>query len=247
MSLCVWPAESLAGINLHAGLSSQPSSDNETANIKEDAYRVYLTLNNNPESEISFSLIDGFFINKAEAVHLSMIKLPKADLVDSNLQQVNLAGADLEGALLRFSTLEKANLWNANLSKSDLRTTNLKNTVFVNADLKEADLRAANLQAAILVGARLHDADLTKADLKNAILKDTHLSNANLTGVNFEGALIQDTDLRESKGLTSEEVDKALLCRTVLPPHIPLPPNRDCKELNIDPQTGNFTERSDNN
>lgn len=51
---------------------------------------------------------------------------------------------------------------------------------------------------------------------------------ANLTYANLEGA----------KSLTQDQIKQAGLCDTKLPPEILLDPNRDCKDLGIDPETG---------
>ena len=87
---------------------------------------------------------------------LERVDLRGAELNDLNLPKVCFAHANLAGAILR-----RANLSNATLLETTLRGTNLSN-----ADLREADLTRALLDGAILRG----------ADLSNAKLEDAHLA-----------------------------------------------------------------------
>jgi len=63
-------------------------------------------------------------------------------LVLADLSRTNLAGADLEGALLKC----------ANLIGADLYRVNLKDAILIGADLCCADLNCANLEGAKLEG-----------------------------------------------------------------------------------------------
>ena len=95
--------------------------------------------------------------------------------------------------------------------------------------LPNASLRKANFQNANLRYAYFSDADLTEATLKGADLIRANFEGATLTGANFEGAT-----------LTGVKLSEARLCRTILPEGIILDPNRDCEELGIDPETGEW-------
>jgi len=91
-------------------------------------------------------------------------------------------------------------------------------------NLKKAYLREANLEGADLREANLEGADLGGANLEGAYLGEANLEGAYLIGANLEGA-----DLGGAK------LEGAILCRTTLPKDTNLDPNRDCKELGIDP------------
>ena len=86
--------------------------------------------------------------------------LSDANLSGADLSDANLSGADLSGADLSDANLRGANLSDANLSGADLRRANLSG-----ANLSGADLRRANLRGANLRGANLSDANLSGADL----------------------------------------------------------------------------------
>jgi superfamily I DNA and RNA helicase len=92
-----------------------------------------------------------------------------------NFQNIDLAGAQLEGIYLK-----KANLIGANLRGANLQDAQLDEVKLISADLREANLRGASLRKAKLQNADLSYADLTGADL----------SDADLDGANLEGAII---------------------------------------------------------
>jgi hypothetical protein len=77
-----------------------------------------------------------------------------AELVSNAVKdQVNIFGANLEGANLRNASLVGANLRNASLVGANLRNASL-----VGANLRSASLVGANLRSASLVGANLEGA-----------------------------------------------------------------------------------------
>ncbi len=107
--------------------------------------------------------------------------------------------------------LSEAELVEENLSEADLRGANLRQTAIPLADLTEANLAAADLRWATFVrthftGADLTEANLTGADLTEANLGEAGLHEANLSGADFTGAFIGytifgDNDLSYVKGL----------------------------------------------
>ena len=94
---------------------------------------------------------------------LERVDLRGAELNDLNLPKVCFAHANLDGAILR-----RAKLSNATLLETTLRNTNLSN-----ADLREADLTRARLDGAILRGADLSTAKLRDTNLAGVIADNT--------------------------------------------------------------------------
>jgi Pentapeptide repeats (8 copies) len=120
--------------------------------------------------------------------------------------------ADIQAILTvlgrRNPTRESAEQW-LNLIGTDLR----------GAFLYKAHLRRANLTEANLGGAILFRADLTQAYLDGANLSGAYLNGATLVGVYLRRAY-----LSEAKGLTQEQIDKALGdADTKLPPGLHMP------------------------
>ena len=149
-----------------------------------------------------------------EKAFLGYANLKGAYLIEANLEGANLSFAKLEGAKLSQANLEGADLRGANLEGATLHLANLGGANLFNANLEEAYLGFANLEGATLINAKLGGANLFNANLKGADLRDANLEGAYLRGANLKGAK---------------------LCRTTLPKDTNLDPNRDCKELGIDP------------
>ena len=85
-------------------------------------------------------------------------------------------------------------------------------------------------EGVFLGGVNLEGANLFSANLQGAILGNANLQGANLNGVNLEGA----------QNLGQDQLATAKLCQNTLPNGIDLDPNRDCQELGIDPETGEW-------
>lgn len=98
-------------------------------------------------------------------------------------------------------------------------------------------LGGINLEGANLGGANLKGANLFNANLKGAWLIAANLEGVDLRSANLEGANLRNTNLYEAN-LERAKLGGIKLCRTRLPKGINLDPNRDCKELGIDPKTG---------
>jgi uncharacterized protein YjbI with pentapeptide repeats len=125
------------------------------------------------------------FENDAER-KTSVIKfLIETDIIGK--LKLNLSGADLSGAELRFANLQGADLRFADLSGAELRFANLQG----------AYLRSAKLQGAYLNEAFLQGADLTFANLQGAKLQGAKLQGAKLQGAYLQGAYLQGADLRD--------------------------------------------------
>jgi uncharacterized protein YjbI with pentapeptide repeats len=166
-------------------------------------------------------------------------EIPRADLSEAQLsgaqlQKANLSGAQLDGANLSGAQLEKANLSEArldgaNLSGADLIWADLSGAWLADVDLSGAQLLGANLSRARLgkanmsearlIGANLSDAHLEGADLSGAWLERANLTDAHLEGADLSGAWLIEADLsgarlkgavlRQTIGLTQEQLDAA--------------------------------------
>ena len=139
--------------------------------------------------------------------------LSSADLSDADLSGVNLSGADLSGANLKkanisYVNLSDVNLRGANLRKAYLGYADLNSAILIETDLREVSLRGANLVLADFLGANLSRADLIFTDLGSADLSYANLNEANLGGL----------DLKNTKGVTYEQLIKTRnLFNTSLP------------------------------
>jgi hypothetical protein len=142
------------------------------------------------------------------------LQLPKAELKDQDLQNVNISGADLTGAHLDGTDLMFADLHGANLTGAHLHGAYLMfavlNGAVLNgaylhgAYLNHAYLDGADLTGAVLNGAYFHGANLNGADLIDAHLTGADLTNADLTLANLTGA-----NLTGAK-VTQQQIDTAL-------------------------------------
>lgn len=105
---------------------------------------------------------------------------------------INLEGADLAEADLRYVDLSGANL----------RGSDLRGVILQGASLSRADLTGVHLG-----GANLSDADLGGAILQGANLRGSGFEGAILQGANFEGAKL---DYQIQEGLLAQIAKKVL-------------------------------------
>ena len=126
---------------------------------------------------------------------LSDADLSGANLSDTDLSDANLNGADLSDANLGRADLNGADLSDANLGRADLRRADLRCADLNGADLNGADLSDTDLNGANLSGANLSDADLSGANLRRADLRRADLRCADLSGANLRGADLNGADL----------------------------------------------------
>lgn len=82
------------------------------------------------------------------------------------------------------------------------------------ADLRRADLRGADLTRAILNGAQLCYAWLGSTRLDHAQLSDVDLRGARLDGTMLFGADLAGADLRDTHGLSAEQLSSAFIDET---------------------------------
>ncbi|WP_299488476.1 pentapeptide repeat-containing protein [Acaryochloris sp. IP29b_bin.137] len=152
--------------------------------------------------------------------YLIQANLINANLSGANFQRTyligtNLRDADLQAANLRSADLLSANLSGANLTQANLSSANLLGANLNSANFQAADLTGANLRGAYLGSANLLETNLNSADLIGVYLSDANLSQAKLIGANLRsakliGAQLTDTDLGEAN-LTGADLSDANL------------------------------------
>jgi len=149
---------------------------------------------------------------------------------DAQGRFLNFSDSNLSGAVLNDAALTGANLNRAYIKNTDLTGANLDRAYFQNANLTGADLRGSNLNRAYLKQADLRGTNLGGVNLNRAYLK-----NVNLAGADLKGANLNRTYLKQAENLTDRQLDLAKLCKTQLPNGSKLNPDRDCKEIGIEP------------
>jgi uncharacterized protein YjbI with pentapeptide repeats len=202
------------------GQSYQVQRDQEAQELRQqDAVKSYL-------AQITTLMLDGDLRNNedlqqlASATTLTLLRDPdlngnrKGQVVGflSNMQLIQVIPPSGESESkepkppvisLVGADLESANLFDADLRFADLSSANLRDAELLNADLQGANLNGANLYRA-------------------------YLYQANLTSATLENANLSDATLERVKGLTKEQLSKAILCNTTLPPEFQALSNRDC-------------------
>jgi hypothetical protein len=138
-----------------------------------------------------------------------------ADLSHADLTGTYLGGADLNGVNLNRADLNGADLIGANLIGADLSEASLVRTDLIGSDLSKANLHRAKLTNAKLSGAILSEvnlsesdliqADLTEVDLSKADLSEAYLWKTDLSQARVGWTKFGDIDLSETKGLETLE------------------------------------------
>lgn len=157
----------------------------------------------------------------------NMNAIERLDLSKTKLNQTDLRGAKLFGAILREANLYRADLCGAKLIGADMRS-DLRFSKLCGADMRNAILSGADLGGANLGEAKLNDAMLLSTDLSGANLRDAILCGADLSGADLSGADLRGADLRGVKNFTEDQVSAGFLCCTKLPMGMKLSRNRDC-------------------
>ena len=130
-----------------------------------------------------------------EGVSLGQCHLEDADFSHAHLEGVWLGGAHLEGAFFYRSHLEGASLYQAHLKGADFDSAHLEGAKFG---------KPSNWMASGPEGANLEGAFFGRAHLRG-----TSFEKVDLTGADFRWA-----DLREAKGLTRAQLEKAITDET---------------------------------
>lgn len=149
-----------------------------------------------------------------------------------DLGNSNLSNAVFNGARLYGISFMDTNLSNATFACIVNGETN---ECFEEVNLEKASFYDATLKGAFIFGVNLSNAKLRNVDLKSSRIIDTNLDGANFEGADLDGATLIDTNLRGAKDLTDKQLEFSVLCKVQLPAGSKLDPNRDCKELGIDP------------
>jgi serine/threonine protein kinase, bacterial len=150
------PSHTFGGVNRHSPPpANPPSNTNKPKETKLDADAV----------------INGY--NKG-----------RRDFAQQTMMSLNLAKADLSGAIFHQSKLSRINFQGANLSHCD----------FGRSNLIQANFRDANL-----VRAFFGTSDLEGADFRGADLSYAYLLNANVRGVNFCGANLTNAKITDEQ------------------------------------------------
>lgn len=163
-------------------------------------------------------------IKRMNEIGISAIDLNNCYLRNMDMRRYNLDGANMWRSDMSFCDLRNASMANSymedtNLYSSVLSNANFKNAVLWKADLKNADLRNTIFINAVMQESKLNESDLENSDLENANLTNVDLSGCNLFNVNlkgcdlegaaFAGAYLKKANLRDSKGLTVNQLLKA--------------------------------------
>ena len=222
---CLWPSESLDGINLAVETDTELTAVIEKNLVDSKAEpaitidRVYLRDLNLVGASLQGANLQG--------VDLSGANLTDADLKYANLKGALLVGTNLSGSDLTYANLENANLTQSNLREANLSQANLSGALIALADLTETHIYGASFQNASLYGsnfnrallwsssfkgsdlesAKFNQADLGGANLSQSIVtKSTDFSNAHLRGVNLEGIILEQGE----SGVSLDRVPKLL-------------------------------------
>ena len=149
-------------------------------------------------------------------------RLRNLNLCNKDLKEINLPNIKMQEVNFKNAKLSNSNFNNSSLPESDFRGSFSAYTNFSEAFLIGADFRCFENQCSELIGVNFSHAKLMSAKFQNASLENVNFSNANLTKANFEGV----------KNLKSVEIEKAVLCETILPKYIKVSGNRDCAKSN---------------
>jgi uncharacterized protein YjbI with pentapeptide repeats/DNA-binding NarL/FixJ family response regulator len=168
--------------------------------------------------------VAGLDLTAVVAEHGLWLQSKGAEGKRATFQGMDLAGADLSGAILANATFREADLSDACLAEARLDGSD-----FRYATLSAADLAGANLGVAALRHAKLDLSNLEGAILRGSDLSGARLSGARLAGADLKGAILIGSDLREADlskvdGLTQAQIEKSLCdMSTRLPPGVSRP------------------------
>lgn len=137
---------------------------------------------------------------------LNRYRIYDIDLVSCFLSRTNLSHVTLKGANLNNANASNSNLIEVNLEGARLNRTNFENSNLNQINLTAAYASGTNFKDAYMIKANLLNAFLIKADFKNAFLMEANLNGANLTGANLDNANLYKADMRNTVGLTIEQL-----------------------------------------
>ncbi len=187
-----------------------------------------------------------FFFDNSQLDYVAIpigSKLIRARICNSDVRGAFMDGVDLSDSDLSGSALEHIIFRKATLNKTRFLGSRLACANFIEVTAREANFNQAKSRRASFSRANLKKANFGSADLREASLNETNLrevnfSNANLSQANFKdaklnGAKLYKANLTDAQDLTHGQLEKALLCQTILPDGTVS--NRDCEKLGITP------------
>jgi hypothetical protein len=136
--------------------------------------------------------------------HIYDINLVNCYLTKTNLNYINLSGANANSADLTYASLVESNLHNCRLNQTNLECATLNQ-----ADLTGAYASGASFKDAYLIKTCLRESYLIKSNFYGAFLMEADLNGAYVTGADFTGANLYKADLRNAVGLTIEQLQTA--------------------------------------
>jgi uncharacterized protein YjbI with pentapeptide repeats len=184
-------------------------------------YGLGLIRNSSNPSERNGALLDleNLSLDHANLTELSLqgACLRAADLRGADLQGADLSYADLRGANLTNVDLSDANLSGANLLPYDeqypakLGLHNLKDHALPSVDYLRslAKHRSAELKRVRGLPSR-QTRSLSNRLLSRKPITFTNLTDTKLADANLAGAILANADLRDIRGLSREQVERAI-------------------------------------
>jgi uncharacterized protein YjbI with pentapeptide repeats len=180
-----------------------------------EALCTYVKLNTTKQAKPTDATkaIDDFAHPSADIQAIMTVLSRRDRTFESQNKDLNLDDAHLSGVALFGGNLSGMELGGADLSRAYLPGASLNRAFLVNA----------NLSKAALAGADLRNTNLNGADLSGAYLGSAFVYGGE-NGIRFGGADVRGVDLSQVRGLTQEQVDKAIGdSRTQLPANLHMP------------------------
>ena len=148
------------------------------------------------------------FRNVGNIKRLNRHHIYNINLVNCYLARTNLNYVVLKSSNLNSANLQGANLIEANLQEARLNQTNLESATLNQCSLRGAYASGAQFAEAFLIKADLTNAFLIKADFSSSFMMEADLKGAYLTGADFTNANLYRADLRQTTGITIEQLRK---------------------------------------
>ncbi len=175
----------LAVANLRLPRTSQPSEDPITPLPSTSLRQALIII-----FKGAFPLVRD--MEERNSHSLDIREREELDATNIQLDNADLAGADLKRVRMDFASLRSAQLSSASLVNAKISQAKMFNTVLFKADLSQAELIETDFTNALLCGAKLTGAYLRRASLRGAKL----YSFDNIPGADLSGADLRETDLR---------------------------------------------------
>jgi len=137
---------------------------------------------------------------------LNRHKIYKIDLHDCYLARTNMNGVNLARANLNNADINQAILSNSILNEARCNQSNFENTNLNQVSMINIYANGSNFQDTSMVQAQMNQGFFIKANFTNAILMNVNLQHADLTEAIFDDANLYKADLRNTKGLTIQQI-----------------------------------------